>query len=150
VDQPLGPQAHRVRAQPIGTESLQLAVAADDPLAHRSRVQLIDLADRSFVEYRADSSLRASIDRACQAAGLQRHIACEVDTIADLIELVALGAGVSLLPPAAIRMSAGRAVGLAIDPSIPRDLALVTPRDREPTPAGAALLELLQPELHGT
>jgi hypothetical protein len=39
-----------------------------------------ELTDRDFVEYRADSSLRASIDNACRDAGLQRHIAGEVDT----------------------------------------------------------------------
>ena len=106
-------------------------------------MRLIDLADCDFVEYRADSSLRASIDRACHAAGLQRRIACEVDTIADLVELVALGLGISLLPPAAIQMAGDRAAGLATEPPIPRDLMLVTPLDREPTPAGAAFLELL-------
>jgi DNA-binding transcriptional LysR family regulator len=42
-----------------------------------------------------------------------------------------------------------RIVGLASDPSIPRDLVLVTPLDREPSPAGAAFLELLESELQG-
>lgn len=147
VDLPLGPQAHRVRARPLGTEALLLGVAADDQLAGRSRVRLIDLADREFVEYRPDSSLRASIDRACHAAGLQRRVACEVDTIPDLVELVALGVGVSLVPPAAIRMAAGRTIGLATDPSIPRELVLVTPLDRVSSPAAAAFLELLESEL---
>ena len=144
VDLPLGPQGTRVRARTIGVESLQLAVAATDPVAHRSRVRLIDLADRDFIEYRPDSSLRASIDRACQAVGLQRRIVCEVDTLADLVDLVALGVGVSLLPPAAIQMTSGRAVGIATDPSIPRELMVTTPLDREPSPAGAAFLELLR------
>jgi DNA-binding transcriptional LysR family regulator len=143
VDLPLGPQGKRVRARTIGTESLQLAVAAQDPAAHRSRVRLVDLAERDFVEYRPDSSLRAAIDQACDAAGLHRHIVCEVDTLTDLVDLVALGIGVSLLPPAAIRMSRGRAVGIATDPSIPRELILATPRDRGPSPAGAAFLQLL-------
>lgn len=143
VDQPLGPQASRVRARALGTESLLLGVAAQDPLAHRRRVRLHDLADRDFVEYRPDSSLRASIDRACHAAGLERRVACEVDTMADLVELVALGVGVSLLPPAAVRMAGARAIGVATDPSVPRELVLVTPLDRAPSPAGAALLDLL-------
>src|SRR5450755_4397861 len=112
VDLPLGPQANRVTATPIGSESLVLAVAAHDPLANRSRVRLVTVADREFVEYRADSSARASIDDACHAAGLQRRIACEVDTLVDLVELVALGLGVSLLPEAAIQMARGRAIGL--------------------------------------
>jgi DNA-binding transcriptional LysR family regulator len=147
VDLPLGPQSQRVRARPIGTETLLLGVAADDPLASRTRVRLIDLADGDFVEYRSDSSLRASIDRACHAAGLQRRVACEVDTIPDLVELVALGVGVSLVPPAAIRMAAGRTIGLATYSAIPRDLVLVTPLDREPSPAAVVFLELLESEL---
>jgi DNA-binding transcriptional LysR family regulator len=147
VDLPLGPQASRVRAHAIGTESLQLGVSGHDPLARRHRVRLIDLADRDFVEYRPDSSLRASIDEACQTAGLERRIACEVDTIADLVELVVNGLGVSLLPPAAIRTAGGRVIGLATDPPIPRDLMLVTPLEREPSPAATAFLEMLKPEL---
>ncbi len=106
VDQPLGPQGGRVDARAIGTESLLLGVAAQDPLAHRRRVRLPDLAGRDFVEYRPDSSLRASIDQASDAAGLERRVICEVDTMADLVELVALGVGVSLLPPAAVRTAA--------------------------------------------
>jgi DNA-binding transcriptional LysR family regulator len=143
VDLPLGPQGNRVRSRPIGAESLRLAVAGADPIAHRSRIRLIDLADHDFIEYRPDSSLRASIDHACEEAGLQRRIICEVDTILDLVDLVALGVGVSLLPPAAIDMSRGRAVGIVTDPSIRRELLLVTPLDREPSPAGAAFLELV-------
>ena len=150
VDLPLGPQGNRVRAHALATESLQFAVAADDPIAHRSRVRLSDLADRDFIEYRPDSALRASIDRACHTVGLQRRIICEADALPDLVELVALGIGVSLLPPAAIRMSGGRAVGVATDPPIARELLLVTPVDREPSPAGAAFLQLLEdsPSVH--
>lgn len=143
VDLPLGPQGSRVRAHTIATESLQLAVAADDPIARRSRIRLSDLADREFVEYRPDSSLRASIDRACQAVGLRRRVVCEVDALPGLVDLVAVGMGVSLLPPAAIRMAGGRAIGVATDPPIPRELLVVTPLDREPSPAGAAFLHLL-------
>ena len=149
VDLPLGPQADRVRARAIGSESLQLAVAADDPLAHRRRVRLIDLADRPFVEYRADSSLRLSIDRACHAVGLERRIVCEVDTLVDLVDLVALGVGVSLLPPAAIPIAHGHAIGVAVDPPIPRQLMLVTPSERQPSPAAVAFLALLEDTLVG-
>jgi DNA-binding transcriptional LysR family regulator len=143
VDPPLGPQGDRVQATTIATESLQLAVAADRPLARRRRVRLTDLADHKFIEYRPDSALRASVERACHAVGLRRQIACEVDALPELVELVALGLGVSLLPPAAIRMAGGRATGVATDPAIPRELVLVTPLDHEPSPAGAAFLRLL-------
>ncbi len=51
---------------------------------------------------------RGSNDR-CR---LQRHIVGEVDTPADLVDMVVHGVGISLLPPAAIRMATGRVVGL--------------------------------------
>jgi DNA-binding transcriptional LysR family regulator len=78
-----------------------------------------------------------------------------VDTIADLVELVGLGLGVSLLPPRALRIAAaengasasGRVIGVACDRPIPRELMLVTPLDRELSPAGAALLQLLDSDL---
>jgi len=143
VDRPLGPQAKRVHARALGTEAQVLGVSAQDPLAGRRRVRLRDLAGRDFVESRPDSSLRATIDRVCLAAGLERRIVFELDTLSDLVEVVALGAGVALLPPAALRVTAGRAVGIVTDPPIPRELVLVTPNDRPPTPAAAALLELL-------
>jgi DNA-binding transcriptional LysR family regulator len=129
------PQANRVQAHALETESLLLAVPADDPLATRRRIRHSELADPDFVEYRADSSLRASIDQACRDAGLRRHIAAEVDTPLDLVETVAHGVGISQLPPAAIRTATGRIVGITTEPSIPRQLSLVTPLDHQPEPS---------------
>jgi hypothetical protein len=51
------------------TMMIPIAMSRVDPLADRRRVRLVDLADRDFVEYRSDSSLRASIDEACGAVG---------------------------------------------------------------------------------
>ncbi len=144
VDLPLGPRAGRVRAQALETEALLLAVAVDGPLAARRRVRLAELSEHAFVEYRADSSIRARIDQACEHAGLHRRVAAEVDTIADLVELVAHGVGISLLPPVSIRTAADRLVGLVTEPSIPRELMLVTPLDHEPSPAAKALLTLIE------
>ncbi len=143
VDLPLGAQASRVRVRAIATESLQLAVAARDPAARRTRIRLRDLADRDFIEYRPDSSLRASIDRTFDTLEMRRRIVCEVDALTELVELVTRGVGVSLLPPEAIRIAVGRATGVATDPPIARELVLVTPLGRNPSPAGAAFLQLL-------
>ncbi len=148
VDLPLGPQADRVHVQPLGSESLLLAVAVNDPLADRRRIKLAELGEREFVEYRADSALRASIDRACASAGLARRVCCEVDTIPDLIELVSRGLGVSLVPPMAVRLASATVVGIPTEPRIPRDLMLVTPLDRQLSPAAQALNALVLGELH--
>jgi len=143
VDCPLGAQADRVRARTLGTDALILAVAADDPLARRRRVPLADLADRDFVEYRADSALRTRVDKACQESGLRRRSSCEVDTIPDLVALVAHGLGIALLPPLALRDAGALVAAVRTDPTISRELVVVTANDRAPIPAAAALLELL-------
>lgn len=77
---------------------------------------------------------------------LQRHIVCEVDALSDLVDLVTTGMGVSLLPPTAIRMTGGRAIGVATEPPIQRELVLVTPIGREASAAGAAFLEIFEDE----
>jgi len=143
VDRPLGAREHRLEVRELGAEELVLAVAADDPLARRRRVRLAALAERDFVEYLPDSALRARIDAACEAVGLERRICCKGDTLTDRVELVAHGAGVSLPPPLALRTAAGRVTAIATEPPIPLELVVVTAADRPLQPAAAALLELL-------
>jgi hypothetical protein len=60
-------------------------------------------------------------------------VVSEVDAMPDLVELVALGVGIALLPRRALQLGGDRAVGLTTDPSITRDLLLVTPLDRAVT-----------------
>lgn len=143
VDRPLGPDGHRVHERYLRSDPLVLMVPRGDPLSRRRAVRLAELADRDFVEFRADSALRASIDAACAAAGLRRRICCELDTVADLIDLIGHGMGVSLLPPWPLRLAGDRVVPVPVDPPIPRDLVVVTPADRPPSPAAAALLAML-------
>ncbi|MDL4814649.1 LysR family transcriptional regulator [Actinomadura opuntiae] len=130
---------------PLGGDRLVLAVSRDDPLAARGAVRLADpvLAGRDFVEYRADSALRAQIDAACARAGLDRRVAAEVDTIQYLVELVGHGLGVSLLPPQALRNAADRVAAVPTDPPLHRALVAVTPATRPLSPAVEALLALL-------
>lgn len=149
VDQPI--DATRLVQRPLGTEHLVLAVPRGDPLAARrlSRVvRLAELGDREFVEYRADSALRARIDAAFADVGLDRRICCEVDTMPYLVELVGHGVGVALLPPMPLRGSEDRIAALPTDPPIRRDLVAVTAADR-PSPAATALLDLLPTRADG-
>jgi DNA-binding transcriptional LysR family regulator len=97
VDLPLGPQADRVDARALESKPLRLAVSSDDPLADRRRVRLAELGDRDFVEYRADSSLRASIDQACTEPRIPR----------ELLLVTALGHRPSPSPRALLAMMDG-------------------------------------------
>ncbi|WP_064745321.1 LysR family transcriptional regulator [Pseudonocardia acaciae] len=143
VDRPL--DGRRLREIPFGVESLVLAVPAGDPLAARRVVRLDELAEREFVEYRADSALRARIDQVCAQVGLRRRVCCEVDTLAQLVELVGHGLGPALLPPLSVRR-ADRVVAIRTEPDISRELLAVTAAERPPAPATAALLAMLESE----
>ena len=132
----------RVRERPLGAEALVLAVSSDDPLAARRVVPLRALADRDFVEFRADSALRARIDASCAEIGLRRRSSFEVDTLPHLVALVRHGVGVAVLPPLALR-GVDQVVAIPTDPPIQRELAVITAADRPLVPAAAALLDLL-------
>lgn len=133
----------RVKGLSLGTEPLVLAVRHDDPLAHSDVVALTDLREREFVERRADLRTRLHIDGVCAELGFGRTVCAETNTPVDLVDLVAAGVGVAFLPPALVAKS-DQLVGVATDPAIPRELALITPTEREPAPAAAAFLgELL-------
>ncbi|WP_020658265.1 LysR family transcriptional regulator [Amycolatopsis benzoatilytica] len=140
VDRPF--DTRHVEYRTLAAQSLVLAVSAGDPLAGRDRVALAELADREFVEYRADSALRNRIDAVCDRIGLARRSSCEVDTIADLLDSVEQGIGVALVPPEAVRRHP-EVRTLETDPGIGREVVVVHAADRPPSPAAAAFLALL-------
>jgi DNA-binding transcriptional LysR family regulator len=129
----------------LGHDALVLAMRRDDPLAHRRTIRLSDAAlrDREFVEYGARSGLRAQIDAACARSKLARRIACEVNNMQYLVEMVRSGAGLSLLPPAAIRPVHDDVIGIPVVPALRRDMCAVVPLGRPPLSAARALLDLL-------
>ena len=135
----------RLTTTDLGHDALVLGMRRDDPLAHRRTIRLSDavLRDRDFVEYRADSALRSQIDAACTRARLARRVACEVANMQYLVEMVSCGAGLSLLPPMAIRPVADEVVGIPVTPTIRRDMCAVIARDRPPLGAAQVLLDLL-------
>jgi DNA-binding transcriptional LysR family regulator len=129
----------------LGRDYLVLAVPRGDPLARLAAIRLDDpvLRDRDFVEYRADSALRAQIDTACAAAGLARRVACEVENMQYLVESVQHGLGITVLPPRALQAAGGQVEAVPITPPLHRYLSAVVAAGRPPTGAAQALLDLL-------
>jgi DNA-binding transcriptional LysR family regulator len=129
----------------LGHDELVLAVPPGDPLARRTRISLGDsaLSGRDFVDYRADSALRAQIDVACAAAGLARRTVCEAQNMQYLAELVQHGLGISVLPPMSVRAVTAQVSTVRIMPPLRRDICAVIASARPPTGATQALLGLL-------
>jgi DNA-binding transcriptional LysR family regulator len=135
----------------LGHDDLVLAVPRGDPLAKRAGIRLDDhaLRERSFVDYRADSALRAQIDVACAAAGLARRTTCEAQNMQYLAELVQHGLGVSVVPPASLRAVTAQVSAIPLTPPLRRDICAVVAAGRPPTGAAQALLDLLAADVSG-
>ena len=143
IDGPTDP-ASLTRVE-IGHDNLILAVPHGDPLAKRASIALSDpaLRERNFVDYRADSALRAQIDVACATAGLARRTVCEAQNMQYLAELVQHELGISVLPPMSLRAVTAHVSTIPITPPLRRDICAVVAATRPPTGAAQALLDLV-------
>jgi DNA-binding transcriptional LysR family regulator len=134
---------------PLLTEPLMLACPADHPLAHESAVKLEQLLGERFIEAPPEWAIRAVIDGAFQAAGLQRRVAVEVNEWSLTLDLISAGAGVALVPEgldfALHARSAGtvQLVPLA-GTHLARRVDLVLPAGHAATPAARRFAELVR------
>jgi DNA-binding transcriptional LysR family regulator len=90
-----------VDARVVATEPLVLAVARDHALARRTTIAIADLRDVPMITLVASSGLRAVLERACRDAGFDPRITAEAGELVSLVELVAAGLGVAVLPQSA-------------------------------------------------
>ena len=145
----LGAQPRGINVTPLGED----AMVAVCPTAHRfsrlSAVSLAKMAEEPFLDLVAQSSVRTLVDRAFGAAHIERQVAFELNDLPMLLELVAHGLGVTVLP----RFMAGDVRGVAcvpIEPAISRWRLVLARRDRHPIgPAARALLRLILPRAPG-
>jgi DNA-binding transcriptional LysR family regulator len=96
--QPLPPG---VDARVVATEPLALAVAREHPLARRRTITVAGLRDAPMITLVPGSGLRAVLEQACRNAGFSPRITAETGDLTSLVELVAAGLGVALLPQSA-------------------------------------------------
>lgn len=83
---------------PIANDRLVIAHPIDDPLLGRKNVTLREIADRAFVDFQLDKGTRRIVDRTFSALGLVRKSALEVGDVQVLLDLVARGFGIALVP----------------------------------------------------
>ncbi len=79
-------------------EPMVLVCAPQHPLASKDKIALTDLQDVELVAFESDLEIRAEIDRALEAAGVEVRVAMEFDNTETIKRAVEINAGVSLLP----------------------------------------------------
>lgn len=130
---------------PLGWEELMAVLPPDDPLADRSgAVELVELADRSWVLYDATNGLSSYVTAACAQAGFRPREAVSTSQVEAAVRLAIAGIGPVLVPsdnvPAGFE-SAAR----PLDPPVGWDLAAFARSDLS-GPAAAFVEMLLEHE----
>ncbi len=101
----VGTDVHPVPTQlstrAIAGEELVLATSREHPLARRKSVTLDSLRVQAFVTLIHGSGHREAFDNALDDAGYTPRIAAEAGELSSLVELVAEGLGIAIIPRAA-------------------------------------------------
>jgi DNA-binding transcriptional LysR family regulator len=103
---PVARPPREITMRQLASDPLLVACAPTHPLATREEVALADLAGEQFVDFQPDWGLRMLLDQTFTAAGLERSSALEVNDVPSLLELVAHGLGVALVPEVVTRYPA--------------------------------------------
>lgn len=122
---------------PLACEPLVLTCALKHPLAEAIEIDPAELRAERFVDFQPGWGTRDLADRVLAAAGVDRRVALEVTDIHSLLDLVACGLGVALVPQSfSKKTDQARFIALA-GPIPPWETAAVT---ANPTSAGASAL----------
>lgn len=82
----------------IMEEDLKLVLHTSHPLAKKKRVELIELANESFILFNKDFVLNDRIILSCNSAGFNPNIISESTQQANIVEMVVNKLGIALLP----------------------------------------------------
>ncbi|GFE61960.1 LysR family transcriptional regulator [Geobacter sp. AOG2] len=84
--------------QEVRREPIDVLLAADHPLARREKLTFKALADLPFILYGEGFALNPMIMAACRESGFTPRVATRSSQVDFIIELVAAGLGIALLP----------------------------------------------------
>jgi DNA-binding transcriptional LysR family regulator len=130
----------------VAREPAVLAIQPQHPLASRSSVRLSALRDEPVVTLTRASRLRTVLDTACRQAGFAPRIAAETSDLNVMIQLVAEGIGVALMPRSGAE-EAGDVITIPVThPAIDRRIILVW-RPGATSPAARAFITLARQHL---
>jgi DNA-binding transcriptional LysR family regulator len=124
---------------PLHGDRLVFACSPDHELASRRRIQLREISHKAFIDFPREWIIRQLVDGAFADAGLERHVAIEINDINTALELVHRGVGVTILPESA----GAHAGGVAFRPLARRlvwDFVVVRRADGPGNPAARELL----------
>ncbi len=136
-----------VQLTELGREPMLLACAPQHPLAQRDRVSIAELVDEPFVDGPPGWGVRAVTDEAFATAGANRKLRFEVNDTQSIVQFVAEGLAVALLPPS-IGQSAPSVRLIPVGPRAPVFRTLLgTPNSRRMRAAVQAFSDFVRADV---
>ncbi|PVH29858.1 LysR substrate-binding domain-containing protein [Pararhodobacter oceanensis] len=135
-----------VTRRPICTAPMQAVLPLGHPLAVKDRLEPADFDEQPFIALGAEIATRSETDVFLAAGNARPQIVAEAQLSASICELVASGAGVSIVEPvtAANFAAAGRITARPLHPAQPFRYDLLLPALREPSRVAARFLDLIE------
>lgn len=127
-------------------EEMVLACSPKHPLATRLALPVKELNEAAYVHFDKNLVVRRRVDRFLREQGVAVDVVAEFDSIENIKQAVAIGAGVALLPEPTIRreVKARTLVGLPLfGCNFTRPLAIVHRRGQRLSAAAKRFMELL-------
>jgi LysR family nitrogen assimilation transcriptional regulator len=140
------PASAVVETSPLVEEQLHL-VGAAGANARRSPIAMAELAGIPMLLPSRPNALRMLVETRLAEVGVKLEVACEIDSVTSILELVAAGEGATVLILNALPGGAGArrfAARPIVRPRLDCILSLARPAQRPLTPLGRAALDLLR------
>lgn len=135
-----------VEAVVVAREPAVLAVHPDHPLGGRKSVRLSALRDEPIVTLTRASRLRTVLETVCRKAGFEPRIVAETSDLSVMVELVAAGVGVALMPRSGRELVTDVIAVPVTHPTIDRHIVLVWRPGTTP-PAARAFIAIAREQL---
>lgn len=127
----------------LGSEPMQLACARGHRLAKRKTVSLSELIDEPFVDGPPGWGIRIVTDEAFAAARLRRSVTFEVNDTQSIVQFVAEGLAVALLPASIAQGAASVQLVQLAGPAVVFRTLLGAPSGRRPRASVRAFSEFV-------
>lgn len=127
------------------TDPTRLVVSDSHPLAHRTAVDVAELAQERWITRADHHPVVEVLLRTCQSAGYEPAVAFEAHDYQEAQAMVAAGLGVALVPQLALSGVREDVRVLDLTGQAPsRRIMLAHSADRSPSPVGTAMAKILR------
>nr|WP_255456260.1 LysR substrate-binding domain-containing protein [Sedimentitalea sp. CY04] len=138
-----------VEKRVMATGKMKAVLPADHPLCEKSVLQITDFDGQSFVALGEEISTRAETDVYFAAGGARPRVVAEAQLSASICEMVACGAGISIVEPvtAANFLAAGKVTVRDVEPAQPFSYEVLMPTLHKPSRVSMGFLNLVETRL---